>query len=114
MQSERAELISQIKSLRGDSRQFQNIVDEKIKEIEPLQQALGKLRNTNNAGRGGLCSSEEELNSIVCYESEFLLVEFINFVLVSQHAFSITHYSCVVDGCRYIVCSTAYSMRAFH
>ncbi|WVZ00801.1 hypothetical protein V8G54_026870 [Vigna mungo] len=63
--SGRAELISQIKSLRGDSRQFQSIVDEKIKEIEPLQQALGKLRNTNNVGRGGLCSSEEELNSVI-------------------------------------------------
>jgi len=88
-------------------------VDEKIKEIEPLQQALGKLRNTNNAGRGGLCSSEAELNSIVCYEFEFFLVEFIN-VYLYQHLFSITHYSCVVDECRYIVCSTAYSTRAFH
>ncbi|KAL2327643.1 hypothetical protein Fmac_021070 [Flemingia macrophylla] len=64
--SERAELISQIKSLKDNNRQFQSIVDEKIKEIEPLQQALGKLRTTNNAGRGGgLCSSEEELNSII-------------------------------------------------
>ncbi|KAK7401818.1 hypothetical protein VNO78_13610 [Psophocarpus tetragonolobus] len=63
--SERAELISQIKALRGDSRQFQSIVDEKIKEIEPLQQALGKLRNANNAGQGGLCSSEEELNAVI-------------------------------------------------
>ncbi|TKY49111.1 Proton pump-interactor 1 [Spatholobus suberectus] len=63
--SERAELISQIKSLRGDSRQFQSIVAEKIKEIEPLQQALGKLRTANNAGRGGLCSSEEELNEVI-------------------------------------------------
>lgn len=63
--SERAELISQIKALRGDSRQFQSIVDEKIKEIEPLQQALGKLRTNNNAGRSGLCSSEEELNDII-------------------------------------------------
>ncbi|KAK7272544.1 hypothetical protein RJT34_29205 [Clitoria ternatea] len=63
--TERAELISQIKSLRGDSRQFQSIVDEKIKEIEPLQQALGKLRNANNVGRGGLCSSEEELNDVI-------------------------------------------------
>ncbi|XP_027340030.1 proton pump-interactor 1-like isoform X2 [Abrus precatorius] len=63
--SDRAELISQIKSLRGDNRQFQSIVDEKIKEIEPLQQALGKLRNTNNVGRGGLCSSEEELNDVI-------------------------------------------------
>lgn len=69
MQSDRAELISQIKALRGDNRQFQSIVDEKMKEIEPLQQALGKLRN--NVGRGGICSSEEELNDIVCYESKF-------------------------------------------
>ncbi|KAI4333660.1 hypothetical protein L6164_018440 [Bauhinia variegata] len=63
--SDRAELISQIKSLRDDNRQFQSIVDEKIKEIEPLQQALGKLRTANNAGRGGLCSSEEELNDVI-------------------------------------------------
>ncbi|KAJ1377079.1 hypothetical protein SESBI_49256 [Sesbania bispinosa] len=63
--SERAELISQIKSLRDDNRQFQSIVDEKIKEIEPLQQALGKLRTANNASRGGLCSSEEELNDVI-------------------------------------------------
>lgn len=63
--SERAELISQIKILRGDSKQFQSIFDEKMKEIEPLQQALGKLRNANNAGRGGLCSSEEELNDVI-------------------------------------------------
>ncbi|KAJ1403433.1 putative proton pump-interactor 1-like [Sesbania bispinosa] len=62
--SERAELISQIKSLRDDNRQFQSIVDEKIKEIEPLQQALGKLRTANNAGRSGFCSSEEELNDV--------------------------------------------------
>ncbi|WVZ02594.1 hypothetical protein V8G54_023400 [Vigna mungo] len=64
--SERAELISQIKSLRDDNKQFQSIVDEKIKEIEPLQQALGKLRTTNNSGRGGaLCSSEDELNNLI-------------------------------------------------
>ncbi|KAK7313040.1 hypothetical protein VNO77_37386 [Canavalia gladiata] len=63
--SERSELISQIKALRDDNRQFQSIVDEKLKEIEPLQQALGKLRSTNNAGRGGLCSSEEELDNII-------------------------------------------------
>ncbi|KAK7317756.1 hypothetical protein RJT34_02241 [Clitoria ternatea] len=58
---ERADLISQIKSLRDDNRQFQSIVDEKIREIEPLQQALGKLRTANN----GLCSSEEELNNVI-------------------------------------------------
>lgn len=55
-----------MKALRDDNRQFKSIVDEKIKEIEPLNQALGKLRNANNAGRnGGLCSSEEELNAVV-------------------------------------------------
>ncbi|KAK8534624.1 hypothetical protein V6N13_081061 [Hibiscus sabdariffa] len=32
--------------------------------MEPLQQALGKLRNNNNGG-GGICSSEEELNDII-------------------------------------------------
>ena len=63
--SERSELISQIKILRGDSKQFQSIFDEKMKEIEPLQQALGKLRNANNSGRSGICSSEEELNDII-------------------------------------------------
>lgn len=63
---ERAELITQMKALRDDNRQFKSIVDEKIKEIEPLNQALGKLRNANNAGRnGGLCSSEEELNAVI-------------------------------------------------
>ncbi|XP_019425816.1 PREDICTED: proton pump-interactor 1-like isoform X2 [Lupinus angustifolius] len=63
--SERAELISQIKSLNGDRRQYQSTVDEKLREIGPLQQALGKLRTANNAGRGGLCSSEEELNDVI-------------------------------------------------
>jgi len=69
LQSEKSELISQIKILREDNRQIQSLFDEKMKEIEPLQQALGKLRNSNNAGRGGICSSEEELNNFVCYES---------------------------------------------
>ncbi|XP_022976448.1 proton pump-interactor 1-like [Cucurbita maxima] len=64
--AERAELITQLKPLRDDNRQYKSIVDEKIKEIEPLNQALGKFRNANNAGRnGGLCSSEEELNAVI-------------------------------------------------
>ncbi|CAL0333754.1 unnamed protein product [Lupinus luteus] len=63
--SKRAELISQIKTLKENNRQIQSILDEKIKEIEPLQHALGKLRTSNNAGRGGLCSSEEELNKMI-------------------------------------------------
>lgn len=71
IQSERSELITQIKALKDDNRQFKTIVDEKFKEMEPLQQVLGKLRSANNAARaGGLCSSEEELNSLVCFISE--------------------------------------------
>lgn len=63
--SEKSELISQIKILREDNRQYQSLFDEKMKEIEPLQQALGKLRNSNNAGRGGIFSSEEELDHFI-------------------------------------------------
>ncbi|XP_060669006.1 proton pump-interactor 1 [Ziziphus jujuba] len=64
--SDRSELIAQIKAFRDDNRQFKTIVDEKIKEIEPLQQVLGKLRSANSASRaGGLCSSEEELNGVI-------------------------------------------------
>ena len=68
-QAERAELITQVRALKDDNRQFKSIVEEKIKEIEPLNQALGKFRNANNPGRnGGLCSSEEELNATVSFD----------------------------------------------
>lgn len=68
LQSDRAELISQVRALKDDNRQFKSILDEKRKEMEPLQHALGKLRNANSAGRGsGLCSSEEELNNVVYF-----------------------------------------------
>uniref|UniRef100_A0A2C9UE37 Proton pump-interactor 1 n=1 Tax=Manihot esculenta TaxID=3983 RepID=A0A2C9UE37_MANES len=63
--SERAELLDQVKALRNENVQYQTIFNEKRKEIEPLQQALGKLRNTNSAGRGAICSSEEELNDLI-------------------------------------------------
>ncbi|KAM7279391.1 hypothetical protein ACFE04_006525 [Oxalis oulophora] len=64
--SERAELISQLKALKADGRQFKMILDEKKKDIAPLQQALGKLRTTSNAGsNGGICSSEDELNKLI-------------------------------------------------
>ncbi|KAJ6770400.1 RNA-BINDING PROTEIN YLMH-RELATED [Salix purpurea] len=33
--------------------------------MEPLQQALGKLRTSNNAGRVGICSTENELNDLI-------------------------------------------------
>ena len=44
------------------------IVDGKRKEMEPLQQAMGKLRSSNTANRdrgGTLCSYEEELNKFI-------------------------------------------------
>ncbi|KAF2286038.1 hypothetical protein GH714_009851 [Hevea brasiliensis] len=63
--SERSELMEQLRALRNENEQYRTIFDEKKKEIEPLQQALGKLRNTNNPGRSGLCSSEEELNDLI-------------------------------------------------
>ncbi|KAL4334074.1 hypothetical protein GQ457_07G014630 [Hibiscus cannabinus] len=64
--SERSELLSQVRALNVDFEQFKTILDEKKKEIAPLQQALGKLRNNRDAdGRVGICSSEEELDLII-------------------------------------------------
>lgn len=64
--SEKSEVLNQLKALRGDYEQYKSIMDEKKKEMEPLKQALGNLRNTNGpGGRGGLCSSEEELNDVI-------------------------------------------------
>ncbi|KAM1256669.1 hypothetical protein ACFX2G_031355 [Malus domestica] len=61
---ERSELIEKIKALRNDNRQIRSIVDEKFKDLQPLRHALGELRSADTASRnGGLCSSEEELNS---------------------------------------------------
>lgn len=68
MQSERADIITQLKALGDENKQFNMIADEKRKEMEPLHDALGKLRNGNSAGRGsGICSSEEELNELVSW-----------------------------------------------
>ncbi|XP_044473579.1 proton pump-interactor 1-like [Mangifera indica] len=64
--ADRSELLDQLKVLRSEGRQVKSIMDEKKKELEPLQQALGKLRPSNNSGRsGGICSSEEELNDLI-------------------------------------------------
>lgn len=61
-------MISQLKSLGEERKHFRSIMDDKRKEIEPLQQALGKLRapsNGNRDNRSFICSSEEELNDVV-------------------------------------------------
>ncbi|KAJ6332977.1 hypothetical protein OIU77_008935 [Salix suchowensis] len=63
--SKRAELINQSRALKNEGRQYKSIFDEKKKEMEPLQQALGKLRTSNNAGRVGICSTENELNDLI-------------------------------------------------
>ncbi|KAH0449961.1 hypothetical protein IEQ34_020653 [Dendrobium chrysotoxum] len=66
--SEKADLISQLKPLQEEERQFRVVMDGKRKEMEPLQTALGKLRGAKNVAteKGvGLCSSEEELNETI-------------------------------------------------
>ncbi|KAK9150140.1 hypothetical protein Syun_008449 [Stephania yunnanensis] len=76
--SERAQIISQLKPLTLEDKRFRGIFDEKRREREPLQQALGKLRSANNANRErgvSLCSSEEELNERIQHESNTLTEE---------------------------------------
>lgn len=64
--SERSDLIAQLRALGEENRTFHSILDEKKKDMEPLHEALGKLRHANTGGRGsGLCSSEEELNQLI-------------------------------------------------
>lgn len=67
LQADRAQVHSQLKVFIDESKQYRQIIDEKRKEIEPLHQALGKLRNSNTGGRekSFICSSEEELNDVV-------------------------------------------------
>lgn len=65
--TERAQVYSQLRTYIDESKQYKQIIDEKRKEIEPLHQALGKLRNSNAGGKekSFICSSEEELNDVI-------------------------------------------------
>ncbi|KAG6512668.1 hypothetical protein ZIOFF_030797 [Zingiber officinale] len=66
--SERSNLIVQLKPLTAEDKQYRMTMDEKRKSMEPLQDALGKLRSANIAVKEkgmGLCSSEEELNNLI-------------------------------------------------
>lgn len=65
--AERTELFNLLDPLKSERKGFNTMFDEKRKEMEPLQQALGKLRgNDGGSARGpAICSSEEELNSMI-------------------------------------------------
>ncbi|GFP82210.1 proton pump-interactor 1 [Phtheirospermum japonicum] len=62
-----AKIVKQFRTIMGvENKQFRTIMDVKRKEMEPLQQALGKLRGSGGGERGsaGICMSEEELNAV--------------------------------------------------
>ena len=68
LQSERSSIISELKPLSAENKQYNEVVNEKIKEMEPLRNSLGRFREENNAMRAqgaGLCSSIEELEQTV-------------------------------------------------
>ncbi|KAG8047211.1 hypothetical protein GUJ93_ZPchr0008g12647 [Zizania palustris] len=77
--TERSNIISELKPLTTENKQYNEVVSGKLKEMEPLQKSLGKFRNENNAMRAqgaGLCSSIEELDQLIkslndriCHES---------------------------------------------
>jgi hypothetical protein len=70
LQVERAGIISELKPLTAENRQYNEVVTQKFNEMEPLRSSLGKFRDENNAmwaQSTGLCSSIEELEQTVCW-----------------------------------------------
>ncbi|KAJ8527735.1 hypothetical protein K7X08_015186 [Anisodus acutangulus] len=66
--AERSGLIGERQSVSAENQEFWTVIDGKRKEMEPLQDALGKLSGPRKAGREGgssLCSSEEELDKFI-------------------------------------------------
>ncbi|KAL5730397.1 hypothetical protein ACHQM5_003223 [Ranunculus cassubicifolius] len=66
--SERAQIISQLKPLSVEDKRYRSVMDDRRKEMEPLNEALGKLRSATKSSREGgvvICSSEEELDSLI-------------------------------------------------
>ncbi|XP_027085784.1 proton pump-interactor 1-like [Coffea arabica] len=61
LKADRAQKIGFLKGLNKENKQYRDLIDEKKKEREPLQQALGQLHGGRDTG-SGICSSEEELN----------------------------------------------------
>lgn len=63
--SERAQVIMQLKPLTSENKRYRSVIEDRRKELEPLNQALGKLRSSTGSNRERgvvICSSEEELN----------------------------------------------------
>ncbi|XP_052167505.1 proton pump-interactor BIP103 [Oryza glaberrima] len=66
--NERFGIISELKPLAAENKQYNEAVSEKLKAIEPLRNRLGKFRDENNAIRAqgaGICSSIEELEKSI-------------------------------------------------
>ncbi|CAI9088672.1 OLC1v1023074C1 [Oldenlandia corymbosa var. corymbosa] len=61
LKADRAQKISLLKALNEENKQYRSLIDEKKKEREPLQQALGQLHGGKERG-SGICSSVEELD----------------------------------------------------
>ncbi|KAJ6852850.1 proton pump-interactor 1 [Iris pallida] len=60
--------MSQLQPVLKENKKYWTVIEEKRKEREPLQAALGQLRTENTAAREksmGFCSSEEELDDLI-------------------------------------------------
>ncbi|XP_074290408.1 proton pump-interactor 1-like [Silene latifolia] len=63
--AEKEELHAILSSLGEEKSQYQEFIDQKRKEMKPLQDALGDLRGPGREKGVAICSSEEELNAII-------------------------------------------------
>ncbi|VAI17548.1 unnamed protein product [Triticum turgidum subsp. durum] len=62
--TERAAVLAELRPLSAENRQYNEAFNEKLEEMKPYRNRLGKFRDENNAMRAesaGLCSSLEEL-----------------------------------------------------
>lgn len=62
--TERAAVLAELRPLSAENRQYNEAFNEKLEEMKPFRNRLGKFRDENNAMRAesaGLCSSLEEL-----------------------------------------------------
>ncbi|KAL9236423.1 hypothetical protein vseg_011097 [Gypsophila vaccaria] len=63
--AEKEELHAILSSLGEEKSQYQEFIDQKRKEMKPLQDALGDLRGPGREKGVVICSTEEELNGII-------------------------------------------------